>query len=171
MSAAPNLPDFKLPCEEIPMKKIVPFLVSGVLLLGVAACDNNAKTTSDAANSTATNGQAPSQETAQNSQADATSKVRKDQLNSDIRAREQRNDMVGNQDERADGDLESEVRSKLEANLPASKLTVDAKDGVVTVSGTVPTQAQLQKVEPLAKQIKGVKTVAMKATVAPATAQ
>lgn len=153
------------------MKKIVPFLVSGVLLLGVAACDNNAKTTSDAANSTATNGQAPSQETAQNSQADATSKVRKDQLNSDIRAREQRNDMVGNQDERADGDLESEVRSKLEANLPASKLTVDAKDGVVTVSGTVPTQAQLQKVEPLAKQIKGVKTVAMKATVAPATAQ
>ncbi|MGA7937878.1 MAG: hypothetical protein WCA35_30290 [Kovacikia sp.] len=37
----------------------------------------------------------------------------------------------------------------------------------MTVSGTVSTREQLAKVEPLAKEIKGVKTVAVKATVAP----
>ena len=148
------------------MNKLASILLSSFLLLSVAAC-NNAKTTSTAPNSTENNGQVPETEDAKNSQKDATSDVRKRQLESDIRAREQRNDAAGNQEERADGDLESEVRSKLEANLPASKLTVDAKDGAVTVSGTVPTQEQLGKVQPLAKQIQGVKSVAVKATVAP----
>ncbi len=148
------------------MKKYFPFLLSGVLLTGIAAC--NAKTTSDAPNTTDSNGQVPSAQTAQNSQKDATSDVRKKQIESDIRAREQRNDAAGNQEKRADGDIESEVRGKLEANLPASKLTVDSKNGDVTIVGTVPTQAQLNKVEPLAKEIKGVNKVAVKATVAPA---
>lgn len=148
------------------MNKLMPLLLSGVLLASVAAC-NNAKTTSDAPNSTDTNGQVPKAENAQNAQNDASNDVRKKQMESDIRAREQRNDAGGDQMKRADGDLESEVRTKLEANIPNGKLTVDSKDGAVTVSGTVPTQAQLTKVEPLAKQIKGVKTVAVKATVAP----
>ena len=43
---------------------------------------------------------------------DAASEIRQDQLNSDIRAREQRNDLIGDQTDRADSDLESEVRSK-----------------------------------------------------------
>ncbi|MBW4695227.1 MAG: BON domain-containing protein [Lyngbya sp. HA4199-MV5] len=148
------------------MKKIIPLLLSGAVLVSVAAC-NNAKTTSDAPNSTDTNGQVPQAENAQNAQKDATNDVRKKQMESDIRAREQRNKSGGDEMKRADGDLESEVRTKLEANIPNGKLTVDAKDGAVTVAGTVPTQAQLTKVEPLAKQIKGVKTVAVKATVAP----
>lgn len=148
------------------MKKMMPLLLSSVLLVSVAAC-NNAKTASDAPNSTDTNGQVPKAENAQNSQKDATSEVRKKQMEADIRAREQRNDAGGDQMKRADGDLESEVRTKLEANIPNGKLTVDSKDANVTVSGTVPTQAQLAKVEPLAKQIKGVKNVVVKATVAP----
>ena len=57
------------------------------------------------------------------------------------------------------------MRSKLEANLPASQLAVDAKDGNVSISGTVPTQPQYQRIEPLAKQIYGVKSVAVKVTV------
>ncbi len=36
---------------------------------------------------------------------------------------------------RTDNDLASEVRSKLEANLPASALAVSAKDGSITVTG------------------------------------
>lgn len=150
------------------MKKIMPLLLSSVVLVSAAAC-NNAKTTSTAPNSTDTNGQVPQAENAQNAQKDATNEVRKKQMESDIRAREQRNEAGGDKMKRADGDLESEVRTKLEANIPNSKLTVDAKDGAVTVAGTVPTQAQLAKVEPLAKQIKGVKNVAVKATVAPPT--
>ncbi|PSB26859.1 BON domain-containing protein [Stenomitos frigidus] len=147
------------------MKKIIPLLLGGFLLVSTAAC-NNAKTTSDAPNSTDTNGQVPKAQDAKTAQNDATSDVRKKQMESDIRAREQRNDAGGDQMKRADGDLESEVRTKLEANIPNGKLTVNAKNGDVTVAGTVPVQAQLAKIEPLSKQIKGVKNVAVKATVA-----
>jgi osmotically-inducible protein OsmY len=76
--------------------------------------------------------------------------------------------MTGGDADRAASDLESEVRSKLEANLPASQLAVEAEQGAVTVTGTVPTQEQFDRIETLAKEIKGVNTVANKATVAPA---
>lgn len=50
--------------------------------------------------------------------------------------------------------------------MPASRLTVEASDeGTVTVSGTVTNQEQLDKIEPLAKEIKGVNNVVVNATV------
>jgi hyperosmotically inducible periplasmic protein len=98
---------------------------------------------------------------------DAQSDIRKKQLESDIRAREQRNQVGGNTEKRAATDLASEVRSKLEANIPKSKLTVEANDNaVVTIAGSVTSKEQLSKIEPLAKQIKGVKSVIVKAVVA-----
>ncbi len=96
---------------------------------------------------------------------DASSEIRQDQLNADIRAREQRNDVFGEQTERADSDLESEVRAKLEANIPRSKLTVDAEDGNVAIVGTVPSQKEYETIEPLAQEITGVKTVKMEVKV------
>ncbi|HEY9638916.1 MAG TPA: BON domain-containing protein [Coleofasciculaceae cyanobacterium] len=149
------------------MKKIMPLLLSGVLMVAASAC-STAKTTSDAPNSTDQTGQVPTEQGAQTAKNDAQSGVRQSQLDSDIRAREQRNNATGGDADRANGDLQSEVRSKLEANIPNSKLAVEAKDGVVTISGTVQTQDQLTKIEPLAKEIKGVKGVDVKATVAPA---
>ena len=153
------------------MKKFIPFLISTVLLIGTVGCENAAKTSSDAPNTTNETTKAPDTQTAQQTQGDATSPVRKAQIESDIRAREGRNDAGGDDAQRADADLKSEVRGKLEANLPASQLAVDAKEGAITVTGTVPTQAQLSKIDPLAKQIKGVKSVTNKATVAPAKSQ
>jgi osmotically-inducible protein OsmY len=150
------------------MKKLTPFLISGLLLFGAAACSNTAKTSAEAPNSTNNTAKTPDAQTAQQNQGDATSNLRRNQLDSDIRAREQRNNMSGGDAQRADGDLESEVRSKLEANLPASQLAVAAKDGGVKVTGTVPTQEQLAKIEPLAKQIKGVQNVSVDVKVAPA---
>ncbi|MEH1873878.1 BON domain-containing protein [Nostoc sp.] len=148
------------------MQKLTPFLISSLLIFGVAACDNASKTSESAPNNP---NEAPSSPTAQTttaSQQDAQSDVRKRQLNSDIRAREQRNNTTGGDAQRATGDLASEVRSKLEANIPKGQLTVDAtKDGIVTVGGTVNNQKELAKIEPLSKQIKGVKTVVVKATV------
>jgi hyperosmotically inducible periplasmic protein len=123
------------------MKTISTYLISGFLMLGAVACTMPSRTSADA----------PS-----------------DQLNSDIRAREQRNNATGGDGDRANSDLSSEVRSKLEANIPMGKLTVEAKDGNVVVSGTVPTQEQLSKIDALAKQIKGVKTVNIAAQVVPA---
>ena len=149
------------------MKKIVLFMLSGVLMVSAAAC-STAKTASDAPNSTNNSGQAPTAQGAQTAQNDAQSDVRKKQLDADIRAREQRNNTTGGDTDRANGDLKSEVRSKLEANIPNSKLAVDAKDGAIVVSGTVQTQEQLDKIEPLAKGIKGVSSVTVKAVLAPA---
>ena len=136
-----------------------------------SGCQEVAKTNSDAPDSTATQVvETPSTTAAKSSQDDATSKVRRDQLNSDIRAREQRNDTTNKREatNRSDTDLASEVRSKLEANLPASALAVTAKNGALNVTGTVPTQAQYDRIDKLAKEIKGVGAVTMKVAVTPA---
>ncbi len=150
------------------MKKITTLILSSLLLLGTVACENNAKTSKEAPSSTEKTGQVPEAKTVEANKEDATSKVRRDQLNSDIRAREQRNNMTGGDADRADSDLSNEVRSKLEANIPNGNLTVAAKNGAVVVSGTVQTQNQLDKIQPLTQQIKGVKSVNVAAKVAPA---
>lgn len=151
------------------MKKIATIatlILSSLLLMGTVACTNNAKTSPNAPSSTEKTGQSPDTKAVQSNQKDASGQVRRNQLDSDIRAREQRSNMTGRDANRADSDLSSEVRSKLEANIPQGQLTVDAKDGAVVVSGTVQTQEQLDKIEPLAKQIRGVKSVNVAAKVA-----
>lgn len=150
------------------MKNIVTLVITSALLIGTIACSNNAKTSADAPNSTENTGAVPTTKTTETTQNDATSKVRADQLNSDIRANEQRNNVTGGDIARSNNDLSSEVRSKLEANIPNGNLTVTAKDGAIVVAGTVQVQNQLDKIEPLAKQIKGVKSVSVRAKVAPA---
>jgi len=152
------------------MNQLTPIFLVGILLFGAAACSDGAKTSADAPNSTTENRtRPPSAETVKKTQADATSDVRRAQANADIRAREQRNNLTGGDAIRADGDLKSEVRSKLEVNITKGQLTIEAKDGLVTVGGTVPSQQDLAKIEPLAKEIKGVKNVNVTAVVAPST--
>ena len=137
--------------------KIAILALFGLLTVGTVACSPaNGGTTAT-----------PAAGTVKDNKEDATSKVRRDQLNADIRAREERNNITGGDTDRADSDLSSQVRSKLEANIPNGSLAVSAKDGAVEVSGTVPAQAQLAKIERLAKEIKGVKTVKVAAKVAP----
>lgn len=142
-------------------------LILSILLAGsLSACSTASKTAENAPSSTNTNGSSTS-ENANVNKGDAQSDVRKKQLESDIRAREQRNKIGGDPQKRDAGDLSSQVRSKLEANIPNGKLTVDAKDANVTVAGTVANKAQLDKIKPLAMEIKGVKTVIVKAVVSP----
>ncbi|BAY79952.1 transport-associated protein (plasmid) [Nostoc linckia NIES-25] len=150
------------------MKKLTPLVISCLLVFGVASCDNTSKTSESAPANPNEAAQTPTSQTTEASQKDAQSDLRRRQLNEDIRAREQRNNATGGDANRAAGDLASEVRSKLEANIPGGQLTVSAaKDGVVTVGGTVPNQDQIAKIERLSKEIKGVKSVVVKATVAP----
>jgi hyperosmotically inducible periplasmic protein len=148
------------------LNNVLPWIFSSVLLVTLSACDTR-KTSSDAPSSTANNGQASTEKNEKTTQDDAQSDVRKKQLEADIRAREQRNNAGGDTTKRADADLSSEVSSKLEANIPNSKLTVSTKDAVVTVSGVVATQAQLDKIKSLGMEIKGVNSVMVKATVSP----
>lgn len=142
------------------MKKLATLLLGSILLFSAAACDNNtAKTSADAPDSVSGSVEQPG--TVEETKEDAASEIRQDQLNADIRAREQRNDIAGDQTERADADLASEVRSKLEANIPRAKLVIEAEEGVVSIGGTVPDQKEYDTIEPLAKEILGVKGVKM----------
>lgn len=150
------------------MNKLTPFLIGSVLLFGAAACNNVARTDANAPDNVGETIGTPTAEQAQEGKEDSTSQVRRDQLNADIRAREERDQALTNDNQRTDADLASEVRSKLEANLPASFLTVEANEGVVTVAGTVPTQEQYQRIEPLAREIRGIKDVNVQAKVQPA---
>ncbi|RMF21795.1 MAG: BON domain-containing protein, partial [Cyanobacteria bacterium J083] len=134
------------------MKKLITFLLGTTLLFSTVACDE-ARTSADAPDSVEDDAVVEDPKQVEETFEDATSEVRQDQLNSDIRAREQRNDLFGDQNKRDDSDLESEIRAKLEANIPRSKLTVDAEDGNVKIVGTVPSQKEYESIKPLAKEI------------------
>lgn len=150
------------------MNKFIPLLLGSLMMMSAVGCENTAKTSADAPGITTESPMAPNAQSVEKTKDDAMSDTRKAQIESDIRAREQRNNITGGDAIRNNKDLQSEVRGKLEANIPASQLTVDAKDGAVTIAGTVSNQSQLAKIEPLAMQIKGVKSVVNKAAVAPA---
>lgn len=150
------------------MKRLTPLVISCLLVVGAAACTDTATTTQSAPDNPNEAVQAPSPQATQSAQEDAQSELRRRQLNQDIRAREQRNNVTGGDTVRNPADLASEVRSKLEANIPNGQLTVKAEDnGTVTVGGTVNDQQQLDKIALLAKEIKGVKNVVVTAKVAP----
>lgn len=149
------------------MKKALSFLTTGILLLSVAACSEAKKTSSAAPDSTTEKIEVPNAREAADAKQDATSTLRRRQLNADIRAREERNNAFnsGSAQNRNDKDIASEVRSKLEANLPASALVVEAEDGNVTVTGTVPTKQQFNKIGNLVQEIKGVKNLSVRVVV------
>lgn len=148
------------------MKKLTSFILGSILLLGAVGCDT-AQTSADAPD--ALNDDAENVNAVEETKEDAASEIRQDQLNADIRAREQRNELIGDEEERADADLASEVRAKLEANIPRAKLVVTAEDGTVKIAGTVPDQKEYETIEPLAKEIKGVEAVSMDVKVEPPT--
>ena len=147
------------------MKRVATALLSSALALGVVAC-GNARTSADAPSDLTGSVDEPAQ--VEETLEDADSEVRQAQLESDIRAREQRNEVLGDESVRNDSDLESEVRAKLEANIPRSKLTIGADDGAVSIVGSVPSQKEYETIEPLAKEILGVDSVDVNVEIVPA---
>lgn len=150
------------------MKKLTAFLLGSTLLFGAVGCDV-ARTSGDAPDDIEDGAVVEDPNKVEDTLEDANSEIRQEQLNSDIRAREQRNDVLGDPKERDDSDLESEVRAKLEANIPRAKLTVDAEDGNVAIVGTVPSQKEYDTIKPLAQEILGVNEVTMDVQVLPST--
>jgi hyperosmotically inducible periplasmic protein len=61
------------------------------------------------------------------------------------------------------------VKTKLAADttVPATAINVDTKEGVVTLTGTVDTEAQKTKAEQIAKGVEGVKSVTTNIPVTP----
>ena len=150
------------------MNKLTIFLLGSTLLFGAVGCDV-ARTSADAPTSVDEDAVVENAGEVEETLEDANSEIRQDQLTSDIRAREQRNDILGDQGERTDSDLESEVRAKLEANIPRAKLTVDAEDGMVKILGTVPSEKEYESIMPLAQEIVGVNNIDMEVDIMPST--
>ena len=67
------------------LKTLIPAF--SLVLLAMTGCKEVAKTNSDAPDPNATQVETPTTTAAKSTQDDATSKIRRDQLNSDIRAR------------------------------------------------------------------------------------
>ncbi|HEY9691948.1 MAG TPA: BON domain-containing protein [Oculatellaceae cyanobacterium] len=153
------------------MSKITILIISSLLLVSSVGCENPARNSAEAPSTVKESPQTPDVKSVEDSKKDAQSELRRKQLNADIKAREQRSNVTGGDTDRATGDLKSEVRSKLEANIPGSQLTINAdKQGAVVISGTVSNAADKTKIDGLAKQIKGVKTVTSdQVVVTPAT--
>lgn len=126
-------------------------MLTSLLVVGATAC-NQGKTNSEALNSPKDTGGKMS---AGSNQNDANSRVG--------------NQATGKTNQLPDKDIKSLVRNQLEKNLPSSQLTVDSKDGVVTVTGQVASAEQLKQIEPLARKIPGVKSVKIQAKVASKT--
>ena len=145
-------------------KQFLSLLLGGAVLLSMTACDT-ARTSADAPADV--DGEVESPAEVEETLEDASSEIRQEQLESDIRAREQRNEVIGDEGERTDADIQSEVRAKLEANIPRSKLTIEAEDGAVTIVGSVPSEREYESIEPLAKEILGVDTVSVDVEIAP----
>lgn len=153
------------------MKKIFSILLGSALLFGAVACTDGARTSGNAPSETEEVGE--DLQTQENAE-DATSETRQAQIESDERAREDRQNTFGDDAdaEVSDDDIESSVRNSLETNLPTSQLLVDSEEGVVTVAGQVASTEDLEKIETLTKEVQGVKSVEVKAQVgspAPAT--
>jgi hypothetical protein len=149
------------------IKQLTIVLLASILGLSMGACANVARTSLNATRSIDNVNEAPDLDTVLRNESDATSPMRRAQANSDIRAREQRYNAFRQGGERSDRNVQSEVRSKLEVNLPMSQLAIQSNDGIVTVTGYVQTQEDLQRIEPLAKQIRGVRAVDVQAKIGP----
>lgn len=143
--------------------KIITNLLLASLLIGSAAIigytnyyEKVAKTSISAPNSLANNGKLLTSATELKNSLDATSRTRKFQINSDIRAREQRYQYLGREKSKSDRHLQSEIRSKLELNLPTASLAVNSENGKVTVVGRVKEISELEQIEKLIREINGV---------------
>ncbi|MBD2606113.1 BON domain-containing protein [Scytonema hofmannii FACHB-248] len=133
------------------MKKLIPFLVSGILLVGTIGCQEATKTGSE------TQTGAPAKEASQTT-GDA---MKGDAMKGDA----MKGDAMKGDAMKGGADTKSLVNSKLTEKIPGSKLAAEDKDGVVTVTGTVPSEADIKKIEPAVKEVKGVKSVKVEATV------
>jgi len=64
------------------------------------------------------------------------------------------------------GDVNTALQNEKDL-LKGGSVNIQAKDGVVTLTGTLPTDAQKKKAEEVAKGVKGVKSVTNKITAPP----
>ncbi|MBD2338974.1 BON domain-containing protein [Calothrix sp. FACHB-156] len=153
------------------MKKLIPLLVSSILVIGSFGCQDTTKnasetpSTTNEASKTAKEASANTKTTAKEAAANTKTTAKTTTETSKTPAKEAAANTKTTATETATKSL---ILSKLTEKIPGSKLVVEDKDGVVTVTGTVPTTDDIKKIEPLVKEQKGVKSVKVEAKAAKA---
>jgi hyperosmotically inducible protein len=143
------------------MKKLIPFLVSGILVVGTIGCQEATKTGSET--ETGAPAKEASQTTGDAMKGDA---MKGDAMKGDaMKGDAMKGDAMKGDAMKGGTDTKSLVNSKLTEKIPGSKLVAEDKDGVVTVTGTVPSEADIKKIEPAVKEVSGVKSVKVEAKV------
>jgi len=136
------------------MKKLIPFLVSGILVAGMVGCQEAPKTGSETTGTgTTTTPVVPAKPASDttpiidNSTATPTSTTSPTSTS------------------KSTTDLKTEISKKLKAGLPDNKLEVVNKNGEITLKGTATSQKEITQAETLIKEVAGVKSVKVEAKV------
>ncbi|MBG1269583.1 BON domain-containing protein [Nostoc sp. WHI] len=141
------------------MKKLIPLLVSSILVVGTFGCQEAPKTGLDTP-STNEAAQAPAKPASQTNQT--ADKTTPSAVNSNTKVKTDAEKIAVT---KANGDLKTEVSKKLNKGLPGNKLEVENKEDEIILKGTVASVEELQKAETLAKEVQGVKMVKVEAKV------
>ncbi len=96
--------------------------------------------------------------------------IRENQLESDARARKQREDLSGDEDSQAgsivvDNQLRQTVQNEIDQELPGNKLEVSSENGTVTISGEANSVEEMDRVKSIASNVEGVRRVNVEARI------
>jgi osmotically-inducible protein OsmY len=128
------------------MKKLIPFLVSSVLLAGMVGCQEAPKTGSETTGTTSETPAVPAKPA-----SDTTRIIDNSTATSTATP--------------STTDLKTEISKKLKASLPGNKLEVVNKNGAIILKGTATSQQEITQAETLIKEVAGVKSVKVEAEV------
>ncbi len=137
------------------MTKFIPFLISGILVVGAVGCQENASQTSSEKPADTTQSAQTPVEPASPVTDSVTETVPPATDTVEADANTNAADIEGTND----------IAAKLKEALPKSNLEVQEKDDDITITGTVGSEAELKIVEQIVSQLKTTKAVKIEATV------
>ncbi|MEI6443522.1 MAG: BON domain-containing protein [Nostocales cyanobacterium ELA583] len=141
------------------MKKLIPFLVSGVLVAGMVGCQEAPKTGSETTGATTTTPVVPAKA------ASDTTPITDNSTATPTPTSTPTSTARPTSTSKSTTDLKTEISKKLKAVLPDNKLEFVNKDGEITLKGIATSQKELTQAETLIKAIPGVKSVKVEAKV------
>jgi hyperosmotically inducible periplasmic protein len=156
------------------MKKLIPFLISGALLVGAVGCSQDTKTSDNTAGTDTTKVKEAGQKTEGGTTAiDKTTTGVKTGIDKTTTGVKTGVDKVTTGVKEAGGGVKTILKNKLDKQFPGSNLNVSQTGDVLTISGTVPDEATFKKIAPAVKEYKlqGFKTVKVDAKIAEKKAQ
>jgi osmotically-inducible protein OsmY len=137
------------------MKKLIPFLVSSVLLAGMVGCQEAPKTGSETTGTTSETPAVPAKP------ASDTTRI----IDNSTATPTTTPTATSTATPTSTTDLKTEISKKLKASLPENKLEVVNKNGAIILKGTATSQQEITQAETLIKEVAGVKSVKVEAEV------